>query len=175
MTNASGSRRRKGLRARLWEELTSFFWIFLYLFIAFGFFTLADKVVHREEGVSYAAHGFAAINALVFGKIMLIGEQMGFARWFRRAPLAYIIAWQSFVFTLLLIAAHFLEHAVIAYFRHGSPQISLDLGGGGWLGLGLVALMMFFALVPFFTYRNLAAAIGPEYLHTLLFRTRGLE
>jgi hypothetical protein len=165
-------KQESGLLAKVWKELKSFFWIFLYLFIVFGFYTLSDDIVHRQEGIGFAAHGFAAINAAVFGKIMLIAEQMEFGRQLRRAPLAYIIAWQSFLFTLLLIASHFLEHAIVGYYRHSSPDITLDLGGGGWVGLGIVTLMVFFALVPFFAYRNLATVIGPDLFHALLFKRR---
>jgi len=164
--------RKSGLGAKIWKELKSFFWIFLYLYIVFGFYTLAQDIAHRQEGVGFLSHGFAAINAAVFGKIILIAEQLEFGKQLRRAPLAYIIAWQSFLFTLLLIASHFLEHAIVTYYHQGAPEITLDLGGGGWLGLTMVSLMVFFALIPFFAYRNLASVIGSDLFHALLFTRR---
>jgi len=161
-----------GLTAKIFEELKSFFWIFLYLFIVFGFYTLAGDISDRQDGMRYVAHGFAAINAAVFGKVILIAEQMEFGNQLRRAPLAAIIAWQSLLFTLLLIASHFLENVIVSMYRHGSADITLDLGGGGWSGLLMVALMVFFALIPFFAYRNLSSTIGPALFHALLFKTR---
>jgi hypothetical protein len=164
--------RRGGLGAKLRNELKNFFWIFVYLFIVFGFYTLSDEIFRRDEGLDPVMHGFAAINALVFAKVILVGDELKLGQWLRRSPLAYSIALESFVFTLLLIAFHFLEHAAVAYFRHGSPAVKLDVGGGGWLGLAIVAAMMFFALIPFFAYRNLSRLIGPENFHALLFRVR---
>lgn len=169
MTDTSA---RERLVAKLWKEAKAFFWIFLYLFIVFGFYTLAEAIVLRREGLGFAAHGFAVINALVFGKIILVGEQAKLGQKLRRGPLAIAIAFESLVFTLLLLAFHFLEHATIGYFRHGSPDVRLDLGGGGWLGLAIVALMMFLALIPFFAYRNLSTALGPDRLRAILFHAR---
>jgi hypothetical protein len=161
-----------GIGSKLWTEAKTFFWIFLYLFIVFGFYTLAGDILLRREGLDFAANGFAAINAAVFGKIILVGEELKLGQWLRRSPLAYTIALQSFVFTLLLVAFHFIEHGAVSWWRHGSPHPRLDLGGGGWLGLAMVAAMMFFALIPFFAYRNFSRALGPERLRALLFDPR---
>jgi hypothetical protein len=115
------------------------------------------------------------INALVFGKVILIGEQLRLGQWRHRGPLALTIALQSFVFTLLLLAFHILEHAAIGYFRHGSVTFRPDLGGGGWLGLAIVVVMVFLALIPFFTYRNLSRLLGPDRLRAILFSARSAE
>ncbi len=172
MSASVEEKRENGLKAKIWKEMKSFFWIFLYLYIVFGFYTLAVGIAHRQDGMASVSHGFAAINAAVFGKVILIAEQMEFGSQIRSARLVTLIAWQSFLFTLLLIASHFLEHAILSYFHTGAFEITLDLGGGGWLGLLMVSLMMFFALVPFFAYRVLSETIGPDLFHALLFKKR---
>jgi hypothetical protein len=163
---------RRRISAKLIEEIRNFFWIFLYLFIAFGFYTLADAIVFRREGMGFVPHGFAVINALVFGKVILVAEELRFGQWLRRGPLAYAIALESLAFTLLLLAVHFIERSVASWFRHGSPTAEPALGGGGWLGLLIVGTMMFFALIPFLAYRNLSRTLGPDRLHAIFFGAR---
>lgn len=172
MSASVDEKRESGLKAKIWKEMKSFFWIFVYLYIVFGFYTLAGDVAHRQDGTGNLPYGFAAINAAVFGKIILIAEQVEFGRQLRRARLVTLIAWQSFLFTLLLISSHFLEHGIISYFRDGVFEIKQDLGGGGWLGVVITSLMVFFALIPFFAYRVLSETIGPDLFHALLFKKR---
>jgi len=170
MTSADQGRdpAKRGLWTKIIAETKAFLGIFLYLFVVFGFFVLARAVIQRKSGVDLAAHGFAAINAAVCGKVILIGEQFQSGKWVGRTPLFLAILLESLFFTLLLIVFHFSEEAVVASLR-GSPAFELDAGGGGWLGLALVAIMVFVGLIPFFAYRNFARVIGPERMRAILF------
>jgi hypothetical protein len=159
----------RGFTAKVAVEVKKFLAIFLYLFVLLGFYVICEDVILRRSGIDFAANGFAAINAAVFGKVILIGEDMKFGQWPRNAPLAYAIAFQSLLFTALLIVFHFLEHAIINTWRDGTALLKLDVGGGGWLGLACVAILMFVGLVPFFAYRNLARVIGADRLRAILF------
>jgi hypothetical protein len=44
-----------------------------------------------------------------------------------------------------------------------------EIGGGGFVGLASVTLILFVALIPFFAFRNLKRALGADRMNTLLF------
>jgi hypothetical protein len=152
------------------HEMTRFVVLFLYLWILFGVFVLHQSIVLREHGISYSAQGFALINALVLAKVMLVAEDLNLSRWLDRRPLIYPILHESLLFTALFIAFHVLEELAVGLV-HGETlaQSVPAIGGGGFAGLVCVAVIFFFALIPFFGFRNLSRAIGPDRMKTLLF------
>lgn len=169
-TSQRNDPRSRGLKGLIVEEAHAFFWIFLYLLLLFGFFALSEAVLLHKSGVEATATGFAVVNAAVFGKVVLVGEKLGYGRWLRHSPLAWQIALQSFSYTMLLIGFHFAERAIVGLVRHGSASAEpAGLGGGGWLGFLLVATLVFVGLLPFFAYRSLARELGADKLRAMLF------
>jgi hypothetical protein len=152
------------------HEMTRFVVLFLYLWILFGVFVLHQSIVLREHGIAYSSQGFALINALVLAKVMLVAEDLNLSRWLDRRPLIYPILHESFLFTVLFIAFHVLEQLVVGLV-HGETlaQSVPAIGGGGFAGLACVAVIFFFALMPFFGFRNLSRAIGPDRMKAILF------
>ena len=152
------------------HEMTRFVVLFLYLWILFGVFVLHENIVLREHGISYSAQGFALINALILAKVMLVAEDLNLSRWLDRRPLIYPILHESLLFTALFILFHVLEKVVVGIV-HGETlaQSVPAIGGGGLAGLTCVAVIFFFALIPFFGFRNLSRAIGPDRMKAILF------
>ena len=152
------------------HEMSRFVVLFLYLWILFGVFVLHQSIVLREHGIAYSSQGFALINALVLAKVMLVAEDLNLSRWLDRRPLIYPILHESFLFTVLFIVFHVLEELVVGLV-HGETlaQSVPAIGGGGLAGLACVAVIFFFALMPFFGFRNLSRAIGPNRMKAMLF------
>src|SRR5215471_16287762 len=83
----------------IYHGFTSFLGIAVYLFLLLGILALHEAVVSAKDGIEYHSYGFAIINALVLGKVILIAEDLHFAEWFReRAPI-YSILVKSAAFT----------------------------------------------------------------------------
>ena len=117
--------------------------------------------------------GFAFVNALILGKIILIADAFSFGEGFKNKPLVYAILFKSAVFSLLLVCFDILEEVIVGLVHHNTITQSMPtLGGGGVVGMLLVALMVFIVLIPFFSFREIARAIGEDELLSILFKGR---
>ncbi len=161
------------LRQRAADEMRRFLVMFLYLWILFGLFALHERIILRQHGISFSSQGFALINALVLAKVMLVAEDLNLGHWLHGRPLIYPILHESFVFAILFICFHIIEHLVVGLFRGEDVAASVPaIGGGGFAGLICVGLILFFALIPFFAFRDVSRELGPGLLNALLFGKR---
>ncbi len=147
--------------------------IFLYLWVIFGFYVLSEKVALAQRGTLVTAQGFALINAFILAKVMLIVEDLNLARWLRPRPLIYPILYESLLLTLFFICFHVIEKVVAGVLAGKSVAESVPaIGGGGFVGLVCVAVILFVALVPFFAFKHVARELGQGRLNAMLFGTR---
>jgi hypothetical protein len=144
--------------------------IVLYLWLVFGLFALHEILLRRRLGLGFQAEGFAIINALVLGKVMLVAEDFHFGVGRKGKPLIYAILRQAALFALLFMTFHILERAVVGLVRGSAPESGVtDIGGGGLADLLTVTAMLFVALVPYFAFRNITRAVGWPVMRRLLF------
>lgn len=159
-----------GLKERAVDEARRFVVLFLYLWVLFGLFVLNERIILRQHGVDFAAHGFAVFNAFILAKVMLVLEDLNLGRWLDRRPLIYPILHDSILFAVLFIAFHVVEEIVVGLFRGEGARSSVPaMGGGGFAGVVCVAVILFFALIPFFAFRTFNRALGPGRMWRLLF------
>ncbi len=166
---AEPNHEKPSLRARLLKELKSFLIMFSYLWLVFSVFLVHEWSVLASHQIDFRFYGLAVVNALVLSKIMLIAEGLHFARRFEDKPLIYPIAYKSIAFTTLLMAAYIAEEIAVGLFHgktvaEGFPEI----GGGGAVGVLTIGVIMGIALVPFFSFRELARVIGEAEFRTLM-------
>src|SRR5438445_8544738 len=79
--------RKRDLKHRIFDEVINFLAIAFYLWVMFGVFALHESVVSAKDHIDYHFYGFALVNALVLGKVVLIAEDLHFADWFKDKPL----------------------------------------------------------------------------------------
>ena len=70
--------------------------------------------------VSVWQQGFAIINALIFGKVILIGQALEVGKGLERRALVWVVLGKSLICTILLLAFHIAEEAFRAWFK-GQP------------------------------------------------------
>ena len=170
------SERTTQLKERAISELKKYSVIVAYLWALFALFQLHKLVILRVEDplttVGYTV-GFALINALILGKIILIAEIFRVGEHFKDKSLVYSILFKSAVFSLLLVLCNILEEVLIGLFHHKTISESIPvLGGGGLEGILIIGAVVFIALIPFFLFEELARAIGEEKLVSMLFKRR---
>ncbi|SHF06522.1 hypothetical protein SAMN02745157_1554 [Kaistia soli DSM 19436] len=164
----------RSLTARLIGEFRLFLALFLYLWVLFALFVLNQDITRREAGDSIALQGFAILNALVLGKIMLVAEHFDFARWLRRKPVIWSILFEAAFCSALFLGFHVIERAVSIWIRGSvSTESPFSFGGGGLLGLAIVVVILFVSLLPFFAFKNVARIIGEETMRRILFEGAG--
>ena len=163
--------KRRGIKERAVEEFRRFLILFLYLWVLFGLFVLNEAVIYRQRGFNFAFQGFAILNALVLAKVMLVIEDVELARWLKGRPVAWTILFEATVCTVLFLCFHVLERLVVGGFYDAGIEASLpSIGGGGFLGLMIVSLIIFISLLPFFAFKNVVRAIGTDRMKEILFQ-----
>lgn len=156
------------------HEARRFFWMFLYLWVLFGLFGLYHEMVLNEAGIHFVPFGVAVVNALVLGKVMLVAEDLKLGHRIRPRPLIVPIILDSLILAVLFVVVHVLEHVIAGVIAGESVQASVPhMGGAGFPGLLVVGLILFVAMVPFFGFRHVREALGPERMHALLFGDGG--
>ena len=172
-SSAHANGRGHRLKERALDEARRVVVLFLYLWLLFGLFALHTRIVLSENGLNFTEQGLALLNAFVLAKVMLVVENLNVGRWLqrRRQPLIYSILYEAFVFAVVFICFHILEHAVVGLIKGESLAASIPaIGGGGLEGLVCVAAIMFVALVPYFAFQNVSRVLGPGRLKELLLR-----
>src|SRR6516162_6355762 len=100
------------------------------------------SMILAEHHIDFAFHGFALLNALALGKIMLVARKLDLSARMKDAPLIYPTLLKSAFFTVVLACFKILEDAAIGLYRHQSFRQSIsELGGGTWQGILTLALL----------------------------------
>ncbi len=168
----SGESHRKLIRTAVEESKRLVIMVF-YLWVVFGLYVLDESLILGKEHISFQMHGFAIINALVLGKVLLIGEDMSFADRFKDWPLIYPILYKALAFMVLFLAFHFAESIGVGLWDGKSVVESLPHEGNGtWQAWLCVAAILFISLVPFFAFREIGRVIGERELWALMFKKR---
>ena len=162
---------KRSLAARVRHEVEEIVVRILFLWVMFGLFELNHTAILAKEHIDYWPHGLALINAIVMSKVLLIAEQMNFARQFHERRLVWSILYKSAMFSILFLVVHVAEEVIKGLFD--GHRFFASLPQGDQLQLALCsAAILFIALTPYFAYREVGRVIGPDKLHALIFKER---
>ena len=165
--------RSAGLKEKATEEFKLYLVVVAYLWVVLGSFTVYRRLVGAESGVPYLHYGVAIIEALIIGKVILIGNLFGFTRRFDERPLIVPVLYKSMLFAALVLAFGIGEHLVKGWInKQGLFGGLRGLRDVGVYELGARVLMLVAALVPFFAFSEIARVMGAHKLSTLFFSKR---
>src|ERR1700682_1177358 len=109
--------RKRDLKQRIFDEVIKFLMIAVYLWVMFGVFALHESVVSQKDHINYHFYGFALVNALILGKVMLVAEDLHFADWFKDKPLIYPILCKAVAFSILFLGFDVVEEVLVGVFK----------------------------------------------------------
>jgi hypothetical protein len=159
---------KKSLKERALSELEKFAVITVYLWLLFALFTLHRQIV-QGHGISVWHQGLAIVNALIFGKVILIGEALHIGEALEQRALVWAVFGKSLMFAILLFAFHIAEEAIRAWFVGQPLSASFTDFGGSLPDLVTYAAIFFVALIPFFAFQEVARVLGNGALWNLFF------
>ena len=168
------------LKQKARREMKEFFVISLYLWFVLGVMLLYKAIVlnaeHLTSHITLWDKGFALINALALGKVVLIARAFHLGEGYDDAPLIYPTLLKSALFSIVLACFKILEETAVGYFHNKTFQQSIaDLGGGTLQGILGLTLVLFVVLIPFFGYTELQRVLGEGKLQTLFLKPRTPE
>lgn len=164
------------LKQKVYHGMKDYLFISFYLWVVFGLFVLNRSVISSEQHISYAPHGFALLNALALGKVMLVAQDLHFGEWFDEAPLVLTTLFKSSAFAFVLGCFKILEEILTGFFHGHSINESIHTVVSGTLG-GILVQMAILAvlLIPFFAFAELGSVLGQDELKKLLLSSRHIS
>lgn len=151
------------------------YWVYVaYFTLVFAAFTQYRRLILADVGISYANYGVALIEALIFSKVIMVGDVLRLGRGLDEKPLIIPTLVKTVFYTLFASAFTFIEHGLKGLLQGtgfvGGMMGFLDKGTGEVFA---GALILFAAFIPFFALRELGHVFGGESkLLALFFKTR---
>ena len=169
-TEAGPVKQKGHLKKRAIDSTKKFLVMTAYLWAFLAVMSVHKTVVLAQNHINYEEQSFAIVNALVLAKFMLVADDLKLGRRFTDRPLIYPIVWASFVFAIILVFFHIVEHIALALL-HGKPlaETLTDLGAATLKGVSSLGAITFVALIPFFAFREIGRAVGTDQLWRLVF------
>jgi hypothetical protein len=165
--------RRSQLKEKAVNEYKRFAIIVVYLWCVFGLLSVHKSFVLAQQHLNYQEETLAIVNALVFAKVLLVGEHLHMGTRFKDKPLIYSILYKSFVFALLILGFHLVENLAMGYWHGKTVVESLPiLSSGDPREILDVSVVAYVVLLPFFAFREIARVFGRKELWSLVFRER---
>lgn len=151
----------ESLKQRFFGEMKIYFVITLYLWVVLALFALYKRALLNENGIDYWRQGSAILNALILGKVVLLGEILKVGDKLRKRALVWVVLGKTVMFTALLMLFHVIEEMIRALIK-GLPlaESIMSIGGGSWFGMYVYAAIMFVMLLPLTAFGELAFVLG---------------
>ena len=165
---------KRSIKERLLHEAKRLAGIFLYLWVLLGLFAIHESIVLAKHNIPYRPFGVALINAWILAKVMLIAEDLKFGEgWFGHRPPIYRILAKAVAFAIVFLIVHFVESMLVGMWRGQTVSESLPkIGDGSTIALVSVAILLAFALIPFFAFKEADRALGGGVLRAVLLKGR---
>jgi hypothetical protein len=163
------------IKERAVEEVTRFLLIALYLWVVMMLFILQERIVllHAHITETFTTYSFAVVIALVVAKVILIAEDLHFARAFEDRRLIYPILYKSVAFGILCMGSFVLEELLTGMW-HGKPipEALPPIARQGIHGVLLAIVILSVELIPLFALRELSRILGRDKMLALFFARR---
>ena len=165
-TNASVTAPKPSIKQRAKRELKDYAIVSGYLAILFCAVTAYSSLLLRKyDENSTLNYTFAIINALVIGKVILIGEMMNLGKRAETRPLYQSVLLKSVIFGLFVFAFHLLEEFVKRLYHH--EPFGTVLHEIEWEQLLARTIIILCAFIPLFAFRELRRVLGEEKLYEM--------
>jgi hypothetical protein len=154
------------LAQRARHELVEYLAISAYLFVCFSASLFYKSAILRSEGIEFTAFGLALVKALILGKFILVLQAIRMDdRGDKRGILLIGILKTSILFLIFLVALNAVEEIALGYFHGRAVHEVLGEMAGGTLPEAIaVCVLLLLVLIPYFSFRGLAARLGDGVL-----------
>ena len=160
------------LEKRVGKEMKEYAVVAGYFAFFFLSLTTYQKLVLAEYDIGFYRYGWAVLQAMILGKVVLLGQFLHLGSRFEGGALVLTAIWKSLVFALLTAALVAVEHVVEALIHHRPVSAVFQLSGGHGFEILARFQIVLVAFVPFFAVRELARMSGHDDLVEVLFRRR---
>ncbi|MEN6464992.1 MAG: hypothetical protein ABFD62_07425 [Syntrophaceae bacterium] len=163
--------RKAGWKQKLFREMVEYLINFIYLAVFFGVFTWYRRLILASYEIDYLNYGISLVEAAVLAKVVMIGQFFGLDSHAAGRPLIFPTLRKSVVFTIFVGLFKILEYML----RGLVDGIGLSGGFAEFVDKGedevlASCLVVFFAFIPFFAFRELGRVFGQGFIRSMFFR-----
>lgn len=145
----------------------------IYLTLMFAAFTEYRRLLLAAHDISYTNYGVAVIEALVLGKVIMIGGVFHLGRGLEKMPLIYPALYKTVVFSIFVAVFKVIEHVIRVLWNGGGLTESLfEYSGSELYGVLANSVVVFVAFIPFFAVKEMGRVMGEKKVRTLFFQKR---
>ncbi len=150
------------------------YWInVLYLATIFAVFTSYKRLILAHYDIGYSDWGISLIKALVLAKFIMVGGLFHFGRNLENKPLILPTLFKTVIFTLWVALFAVVESAIRGFLHGKGLNGALDhLLSEGTHEFFAKCLVVFFAFIPYFAFKELGRVLGKGKIWELFFRKR---
>jgi len=161
------------LKQKARHELVEYALNVVYLTIVFAAFTIYRRLILASYEIAYTDYGVALIEALILGKVIMIGGLFRLGRSLEDQPLIYSSLYKTAVFCLFCAAFTVAEHTVVGLWKGEGLAAGLhEFAEKGSHEVLANTLMLFVSLFPFFAFKELGRVFGRDRLKEIFFLKR---
>jgi hypothetical protein len=139
----------------------------------FAAFTVYRRLVLAAYDISYTNYWVAVIEALILGKVIMIGGVFHLGPRFDSKPLIFPTLFKTAVFSVFVGLFKIVEHAIRGLWSGaGITEDLAEMSSRDFYEVLAYSLVVLVALLPFFAVKELGRALGQEKILSLFFRRR---
>jgi hypothetical protein len=161
------------LKDKVRHELIEYAVNVVYLTLVFEAFTQYRRLVLAPYNITDTNYWFAAIQALVLGKVIMIGTVFGLGRRLEDKPLIYPTLYKTAVFVVFVGVFKIVEHGIKGIWNgEGLAGALVDVS---WKGSDVVlanGLAVLVAFIPFFAIKELGRVFGSDKIFAPFFQRK---
>jgi len=162
-----------GLKDKVRHEMIEYAINVVYLTLVFAAFTQYRRFVLAAHGIEYTNYWFAVIEALVLGKVIMIGGVFHLGRGLEDKPLIYPTLYKTVAFVVFVALFKFVEHAVkVLWNGEALTEMFVDFSMQDFLVVLANSLIVLVAFIPFFAMKELGRVYGGAKIFALFFQQR---
>jgi len=166
-------KKKGGWKKKIVHEIGEYLINVCYLTFMFAAFTQYRRFLLAAHDITYTNYGVAVIEALILGKVIMIGEVVRLGRGLEQKSLIYPTLYKTFVFTVFVGVFKVIEHVLTGLWNGGGITAGLVELSEKWSHELLAnSLVVFVAFIPFFAVKELERVFGKDKLRALFFKRR---
>jgi hypothetical protein len=173
---SSPDKKKWNWKKKIIQELVDYWINVCYLAVVFATFTWYRRFLLAAHDITYTNYWVAVIEALILGKVVMIGNVLRLGRGLEKKPLIYPTLYQTVVFTLFVGVFTLIEHVIKGLWQGKGLMGGLDeyFGNGPYEFLS-GCLILFVAFIPFFGVKELGRVLGEDKIRALFFQRRVVQ
>lgn len=166
-------KKMEGLKEKARHELIEYGLNVIYLTLVFAAFTEYRRLILAAHDIAYENYWVALIEAVVLGKVIMIGGVFRLGRGLEGKPLIYPAIYKTLVFIVFVAVFKLAEHAIKGLWDGvGLMGGLVEFSEKGFHEVLANSLIVFVALIPFFAVKELGRVLGQKTIWALFFRRR---